>query len=255
MYMKTPQRKDWENIANDFNLRWQFKNCVGAIDGKHVSIKCPPHSGSSYFNYKKFYSVVLLAVVDAYKKFIVIDVGSMGRFSDSGILNDSVFGRKLDNNELDLPIDRPLDDNGPSVPYVFIGDQAFALRKNLLRQYPTHTTIEDQAKRHFNYRICRARNVVENAFGILSSRWRAYRRPFDCKLELVDKIIKATCLLHNYLMSSPSSSTYQQEEDNINIFSPINNDRLRATREAFNVRNVFCDYFNTTGALEGLQPP
>lgn len=251
LFMKTPMRKDWEKIAEDFELKWQFKNCIGAIDGKHVSIKCPPHSGSSYFNYKKFYSIVLLAVVDADKKFIVIDVGSMGRFSDGGILSDSLFGRKLYKNELDLPIDRPLDDNGPSVPYVFIGDQAFALRKNLLRPYPTPTTIENRAKRHFNYRLCRARNVVENAFGILSSRWRAYRRPFECKLELVDKIIQATCILHNYLMSSPSPTTYE-DENNINIFLSINNDRLRATREAFYVRNVFCDFFNTTGALPGL---
>lgn len=165
-----------------------------------------------------------------------------------------MFGRKLDNNELDLPIDRPLEENGPSVPYVFIGDQAFALRKNLLRQYTTSTTIENQAKRHFNYRLCRARNVVENAFGILSSRWRVYRRPFECKLELVDKIIKTTCILHNYLMSSPSTTTYQQEENNVNNFWPLDNNRLRATREAFNVRNIFCNYFITAGAIEGLAP-
>lgn len=195
----------------------------------------------SYFNYKKFYSIVLLAVVDAQKRFIVIDVGSMGRFSDGGILNDSVFGRKLDNNELDLPMDYR--------PYVFIGDQAFALRKNLLRHYTTSTTIENQEKRHFNYRLCRARNVVENAFGILSSRWRVYRRPFECKLQLVDKVIKATCILHNYLMSLPSSTIYQQEDNNENNFRPLGMDRLRATREAFNVCNIFCNYFNTTGAI------
>lgn len=94
IYMKLPTESEWEVIAEDFNDKWQFPNCFGAVDGKHISIKCPPQSGSNYFNYKKIYSVVLLAVVDAHKRFIIIDVGSMGRFSDGGIFADSAFGHK-----------------------------------------------------------------------------------------------------------------------------------------------------------------
>lgn len=252
IHMKEPTKQDWENIAEDFENIWQFKNCLGSIDGKHVAITCPPHSGSKFFNYKKYYSVVLLAVVDAHKRFIIIDVGSLGRFSDGGILNDSVFGKKLINNQLNLPDDRPLDENSSvRVPYVFIGDKAFALRKNLLRPYPC--TTNDRPKRIFNYRLSRARNVVENAFGILSARWRVYRRPLECRLEMVDHIIKATCVLHNYLsVQSSSLPTSATDYRNDNDQRPNNNmafDRLRATREAFIVRNIYCDYFNNSGRI------
>lgn len=75
----------------------------------------------------------------------------------------------------------------PECPMCLLGDKAFALRKNLLRLYPN--TINDRPTRIFNNRLSRARNVLENAFGILSARWRVYRRPIECKLETVDHII------------------------------------------------------------------
>lgn len=85
---------DWKAIANDFYTLWQFPHCVGAVDGKHIEVQCPPQSGSQFYNYKNYYSIVLLAVVDAKKKFSIIDVGSMGRFSDGGFFSNSSFGKK-----------------------------------------------------------------------------------------------------------------------------------------------------------------
>lgn len=82
--MSVPNEIEWKNNAQTFYDKWNFPNVIGAIDGKHVRIQCPLNSGSMYFNYKNFFSVVLLAIVDANYKYIAVDIGSYGRESDGG---------------------------------------------------------------------------------------------------------------------------------------------------------------------------
>lgn len=67
---------EWLEIEKGFNSK--FPRAVGAIDGKHINIICPPNSGSEYFNYKKSYSIVLMALVDSNYKFIFADIGGQG---------------------------------------------------------------------------------------------------------------------------------------------------------------------------------
>ena len=67
--------KEWVDIANKFEELWNFLNCVGTIDSKHVNIKCPVNSDFCYFNYKGSFSITLLPSVDADYKFRYIDVG------------------------------------------------------------------------------------------------------------------------------------------------------------------------------------
>lgn len=52
--------EEWRKIAKDFEERWQFPNCLGAIDGKHIRIIPPPGSGSYFWNYKNFNSIGLV---------------------------------------------------------------------------------------------------------------------------------------------------------------------------------------------------
>ena len=74
--MKPPSTEaEWQAIADGFLTRWNFPNCLGALDGKHVGVKCPANSGSLYYNYKGFYSVILMALVDSDYKFIWADLG------------------------------------------------------------------------------------------------------------------------------------------------------------------------------------
>nr|XP_037286166.1 uncharacterized protein LOC119179199 [Rhipicephalus microplus] len=47
-----PTATRWQEIANDFCDKWNFPLCVGVVDGKHIQIQMPPHSGSLYYNYK-----------------------------------------------------------------------------------------------------------------------------------------------------------------------------------------------------------
>jgi len=94
---------EWKQIAKDFKSFWDFYNCLGAIDGKHVLITKPPNSGSYYFNYKGTFSVVLFAVVNANYEFIYVHCGTNGRVSDGGILKETDLYRSLENKNLKIP--------------------------------------------------------------------------------------------------------------------------------------------------------
>ncbi|XP_050320922.1 uncharacterized protein LOC126753463 isoform X2 [Bactrocera neohumeralis] len=69
---KTPEQ--WMAVADQFYEKSMFPNCLGALDGKHINISRPSNSGSFYFNYKKTFSIVLLAIVDSNSNFLMVDV-------------------------------------------------------------------------------------------------------------------------------------------------------------------------------------
>jgi hypothetical protein len=103
LYLPQPTTEMWDTIARRFEELWQFPHCIGALDGKHIMIKKPANSGSSFFNYKQTFSVVLMATVDEDCKLITIDVGSMERFSDGNIISSNVLPKKLNERTLQFP--------------------------------------------------------------------------------------------------------------------------------------------------------
>ncbi|XP_067215723.1 uncharacterized protein [Linepithema humile] len=195
----TPTSNGWQEIAYEFENRWNFPNCIGALDGKHVSIICSEKAGSTFYNYKGFHSIVLLALVSATYKFLIVDIGAQGRHSDGGIFKNSIMGQLFYNNNMHLPAPSAISTRH-NVPYVIVADEAFQLNSFTMRSYPSKNLTKQQ--RIFNYRLSRARRVVENAFGILVSRWRIYQRPLNTSLQTSDAIIKATVCLHNLLMNT-----------------------------------------------------
>ena len=99
--MSLPDSKEkWLSVAKEFEKKWQFPNCVEAIDGKHVPLINPLNSGSTYFNYKSFFSIVLLPLVDANYKFLYVNVGCQGRISDGGLFKNSELYHLLVNGEI-----------------------------------------------------------------------------------------------------------------------------------------------------------
>lgn len=70
-------------------------NAEDAIDGKHIHIVQPPNSGAQYYNYKGYYSIVLMAIVNSNYEFIYVNVGKYGRLSDGGIIECTEFYRRL----------------------------------------------------------------------------------------------------------------------------------------------------------------
>ena len=133
---------------------------------------------------------------------------------------------------------------GVPLPYIVIGDEAFPLKKYLMRPYPRSARRLSEAERIFNYRLSRSRNTVENAFGILANTWRTYQRPFECRVQLCDKLILPTVVLHNYILEPPTeiSPALGKEPTNplvrMNVAAATN-----STRVALDVRNSFMEYF------------
>jgi hypothetical protein len=58
-------QENWINIVDEFYQLWNYPHCLGAMDGKHVVLQAPINSGSEFYNYKHFFSIVLFAIVDA----------------------------------------------------------------------------------------------------------------------------------------------------------------------------------------------
>ena len=205
VYLKTPTKESFKQIAQVFEEVWNFPFCLGAIDGKHISIQAPNKSGTEYFNYKKFFSIVLLAACDAKYRFTMVDIGAHGSLSDGAVFKDSEMGKALDRGNLPIPGPKYLPGSTNEVPYVFVADEAFPLKSYIMRPFPGRGLSETQ--KIFNYRLSRARRTIENSFGILVSRWRLFRTSIIADVRTVEKMVGAAICLHNFLMSEEESYT------------------------------------------------
>ena len=123
-------------IEIKIELNFYFHTSLGAIDGKHVTIRKPSNAGSYYYNYKHTHSIILLAIAGPEYECLYADVGSNGRVNDSGVWNKSSLLQAIQNGSVKLPKDDALPVNGVIAPYIFVGADAFALKKILMKPYP-----------------------------------------------------------------------------------------------------------------------
>jgi hypothetical protein len=106
-----------------------------------------------------FFSTVRKAVADA-DYFISVEVGAYGSWSDSDVFNILTFGKLLDSNKLNIPDPRVLpSDARLYMPFVLVGDEAFALSEHVLRPYSNKYLINLQHM--YNCRLSRAQRIVE----------------------------------------------------------------------------------------------
>lgn len=239
---------EWLKISTDFEKKWNFPHAIGALDGKHISIQAPPNEGSYYYNYKGFHSIVLLALVDANYNFIYIDCGCNGRISDGGVYKNSSLYKAINvNHSLKIPEPTPLPGRNKKIPYCIIGDDAFALNHNLMKPYPRAKKLSVK-QNIFNYRLCRARRVVENAFGILCSRFRIFTRPMNTNVETTESIIICCCVLHNFLRPSETVPIHLENDTLYDILPNITHEGGNfSSNLARQTREEFADYFVNEG--------
>lgn len=259
IFMPDTKTINFMSKAAEFSYKWNFPNCFAAIDGKHIRIRCPGKSGSLYRNYKDFFSIVLLAMVDANYKFVAVDIGSFGKAGDSEIFFKSNMGKQILNRSFGFPEECALPGSNKVVPHVIVGDEAFRLDKHIMKPYTKKSATADKTKAIFNYRLSRARRVTENAFGLLSQVFRIFYRPIHLKTSTCDDLKWVACCLHNMFregyLEKNKNPHYEYEPEK----TPPTNNIISFSRfggfsnaEGFGVRETFKSFFNNEGAVSWL---
>ena len=207
-----------------------------------------------------------MAVADADQRFLYVNVGSYGRSSDGGIWRDCGFNRALHNGEIPLPTPKalpPLHDGHP-IPYHLVADEAFSLSPYLMKPYARRGLAHEQVI--FNYRLSRARRIVENCFGRLAAVWRIFQKSINIQPDRADNIVMACCVLHNYLLANnalPHSidtdayitdGSWRNAIDNSNLVElPPRRHGNNASREAKDIQESLKEWFNGIGAVHWQQ--
>ena len=242
-YFSMPRtQEEWHALVDLTYSKWQFPNAFAAADGKHIAIYYAANSGAIFYDYKGFFSIVLLAFVDHDYRFIFADVGCQGRISDGGVYRNSTFHKELSSMQLNLPPPRPLPESSSpdwqpfetdeETPFVFVADSAFPLSENCMKPYP-EKGLTDQ-KRIFNYKLSRFRRVTENAFGIMTSIFRIYSTKINLDPDKAISVVKATLVLHNLLRSkSPDSYTPYGFADEIVGDTVVNGQWRHSSQQSF----------------------
>ncbi|XP_031172013.1 protein ALP1-like [Sander lucioperca] len=257
-YLKCPDTAhEWQQVSSGFMSQWDFPNCLGALDGKHVNIRPPPGTGSIYY----------MALVDSSYRFLYVDVGCNGRISDGGGSRGCTLADALVNRTTNIPAPAPLPGSDQLSPYCIVADKAFPLTDYLLKPYVNRRLTVEQ--RIFNYRLSRARRVVENAFGIMANRFRVLLTTINIQDTVkVEYIVLACCALHNFLRSE-SSDVYMADivdqegpdgdiiegrwrQDPVLQQAPLPKNS-NATARAKEIRDQRCHYFMTDNGAVPFQ--
>lgn len=242
--MQTPHTvEEWKDVSKDFDHIWQFPHCLGALDGRHITLRVPISDGAYYHNFKGTNSIVLLGLVDAKYRFIYVNIGVNGRISDGGVFHQSSLCKAISENSINFPQAEPI--VGQSLPYVIVADEAFSLSPNLMKPYSRRDLSHD--RKVFNYRLSRARRVVENAFGILANRFRVLLTPINLSVDKTEVIALCCVILHNYLTTLNATAYATPDEEEYQQLPQIGQQRgNRSSNVAREIRDMFKDFFNSS---------
>lgn len=267
IYINCPNtEEEWKEKARGFEEEGKVPHAIAAMDGKHVRIECPNKSGSTYYNYKGFFSIVLFALVDSDYKFLWVDVGCPGSMSDAQIFNFSQLKQCIEDGSLHIPPPEPLPGQDTPMPYFILGDDAFALSTWLMKPYSRRNLTHDN--RIYNYRISKGRIIVENTFGVLANRFRVLRLAMPQHVDTCRNIVLTCCILHNmlrirYPQKDKKQFDYEDEEGNLHPGEwraggemPANDEHHpdRGSVAARNQRELLEQYFNSPeGRIPGQE--
>ena len=246
-YIKIPTHAELIKVVDEFQSKWGFPQCAGAIDGSHIPIKAPTEYHTDFYNRKGWYSIILQAVVDSNYKFIDIYVGWPGKVHDARVFSSSSVFEKGQRKQLFVgELVKTM--NGIKVPFNIIADAAYPLLPWVMKPFSDNGNVSPE-KAHFNYRLSRARMVVDNAFGHLKGRWRCLLKQNESDLARMNNIVAACCVLHNICETFKDDfdpellrHTGDAGEENINRNNHEFNDANVVADDAESIRAALVQY-------------
>lgn len=209
-----------------------------------------------------------MALVDSQYNFLYVNIGCQGRISDGGVFKNSTLCKQIESKALNLPEPSPLSIGRTQIPYFIVADEAFPLSENIMKVY-SGIHNKGTKERIFNYRLCRARRVVENAFGILSSVFRVLRKPMLLEADNSALVVIAITHLHNFLRRNDEAANlyappgslddeingnfkpglWRQDIEPMTSLLPLINQPRRSSVSVKQIREEIARYFIEEGAL------
>ena len=100
------------------------------------------------------------------------------------------------------------------LPFVFVGDDAYGLKENMMKPYPSQNrTLEGKV---FGYWLSRVRRIIENSFGIATARFRIFRWPINAKVSTVEFVTKTVVRLQtDYILHSMPAVYFNWDSSSI----------------------------------------
>lgn len=186
--------------------------------------------------------------------------------SDGGSWRECVFRHAMEDGRIHLPEPQPLPGCDPNekVPFILVGDDAFPMGPGLLKPYARRDLTVEQCI--YNYRVCRARRISENAFGILSNRFRVFLTTIERPPDTIVEMVLASCALHNMLrrkcgrMYMPTGSVDVEDPNfqvvpgswrtgDVDLLKLGNTNYKNPSKYAKAVQQIYTDYFAGPGAV------
>lgn len=209
--------EEWSNELKSFLENWEFP-CVGAWDGFHVYISSKL---KNFYSYKKRYSVTNMGFIGHNKRFMWAGVGAPGSTHDSRLLRSCNIYSEIEDGSVLPNMSLNLHPYG-EIPLTSVGDSAFPNHSWLLKPYKEGTRVPRE--RNFNVRLCSARVVSENAYGMLKGRWRILYKKTECRLENIPLVIMACIALDNLCIkrNDPCNPRWRLQVGELNLIRDSN---------------------------------